>query len=79
MASGLINLCEIKMIIEEIGTIQALLDKISTLKDGSCRISFEVNPDNVTVINRLMQKFLLDQKLFTIAIVQHNEGDSLNE
>jgi flagellar biosynthesis/type III secretory pathway protein FliH len=63
------------LIIEEIGTIQALLDSIKTLRDGSCKITFEVNPDNVDVLNRLMQKFLINQKLFTIAIVQTDGND----
>lgn len=58
---------------EEIGAIQAILSSIKTAVDGSVKITFEVNPDNSDVINRLMSKFLIDQKLFTIAIVQCTE------
>lgn len=66
------------MDVEEIGTIQALLSAITTLKDGSCKVSFEVNPENIQVINKLMSKFLIGQKLFTIGIVQcdDNRGGS---
>jgi hypothetical protein len=58
----------------EIGSIEALLSSITTLKDGSCKISFEVNPENIQVINTLMSKFLINQKLFTLGIVQCDES-----
>jgi len=65
--------------VQEIGSIEALLSSITTLKDGSCKISFEVNPENIQVINTLMSKFLIGQKLFTLGIVQcdtnRNETD----
>jgi len=60
----------------EIGSIEALLSSITTLKDGSCKISFEVNPENIQVINTLMSKFLIGQKLFTLGIVQCDENRS---
>jgi hypothetical protein len=62
------------VVVQEIGSIQALLSSITTLKDGSCKVSFEVNPDNVQVINHLMSKFLIGQKLFTLGIVQCDEN-----
>lgn len=56
--------------VQEIGSIEALLSSINTLKDGSCKIAFEVNPENIQVINTLMGKFLIGEKLFTLGIVQ---------
>lgn len=55
---------------EEVGSVEALLVSVSTLKDGSCKISFEVNPSDIQVINRLMQLYLIDKRLFTLGIVQ---------
>ena len=62
--------------VEEIGTIEAIVSSITTLKDGSCKISFEVNPENIQVINRLMQKYLINERLFTIGIVQMTDGSN---
>ena len=67
------------MDVEEIGTIQALLSAITTLKDGSCKVSFEVNPENIQVINKLMSKFLIGQKLFTIGIVQCDDNRGVSD
>jgi len=67
------------MIYQEIGSIEALLTSITTLKDGSCKISFEVNPENIQVINSLMNKFLVGQKLFTLGIVQCDENNGLTD
>ncbi|MEY3376078.1 MAG: hypothetical protein RL463_383 [Bacteroidota bacterium] len=67
------------MIYQEIGSIEALLTSITTLKDGSCKISFEVNPENIQVINTLMSKFLIGQKLFTLGIVQCDENRGGND
>jgi hypothetical protein len=66
----------VRVDVEEVGSIQALLSAITTLKDGSCKISFEVNPENIQVINKLMSKFLIGQKLFTLGIVQCNDNRS---
>ncbi len=67
------------MVCQEIGSIEALLTSITTLKDGSCKISFEVNPENIQVINTLMSKFLVGQKLFTLGIVQCDENKGLSD
>jgi hypothetical protein len=63
----------------EIGSIEALLSGITTLKDGSCKVSFEVNPDNISVINKLMSKYLIGEKLFTIGIVQSVNNRELSD
>ena len=64
---------------QEIGTIEAILVSITTLKDLSCKISFEINPDNIQVINKLMQNYLVDKRLFTIGIVQSIDKPELND
>ena len=61
------------MTFEEVGTIEALLDSVKTMKDGSCKISFEVNPENIIVVNKLLNKYLINQRLFTVAIVQAHD------
>jgi hypothetical protein len=63
----------------EIGTIEALLSSISTLRDGSVKITFEVNPDNQSVINKLMSCYLTDKKLFTLGIVQGEDYRGKND
>lgn len=64
------TLNSVSAMIQEVGSIEAILSSITTLKDGSCKISFEVNPENIQVINTLMSKYLTGEKLFTIGIVQ---------
>jgi hypothetical protein len=58
------------MTYKEIGSIEAILSSINTLKDGSVKISFEVNPQDQSVINKLMNSYLMGDKLFTLGIVQ---------
>jgi hypothetical protein len=55
---------------EEVGAIEAIVSSITTLKDGSIKLSLELNPDNVQVINKLMTKYLNNERLFTIGIMQ---------
>ena len=57
----------------EIGAINAILSSIKTRVDGSVTINLEVNPTEVEVINKLMQSYLLNQKLFTVAFVKVDE------
>lgn len=58
------------MEIVNIGSFNAILAGISTKVDGSAKVTFEVNPEDVSCINKLMEKFLLGERLFTVAIVQ---------
>jgi hypothetical protein len=67
------------MTYQEIGSIEALLSGITTLKDGSVKISFEVNPDNIQTVNKLMQNYLIDKRLFTLGIVQCVENSELSD
>lgn len=67
------------MTIEEIGAIEALLSSITTLKDGSLKISFEVNPCEVATINRLMELYLIDQRLFVLGITRSTENRILSD
>jgi hypothetical protein len=63
---------------EEIGSIEEILSSIKTKSDGSCLIAFEVNPDNIQTINKLMQRFLIDEKLFSISITQSNDNSAVS-
>lgn len=67
------------MEVEEIGTIEAILASIKTKVDGSCSISFEVNPENIHTINRLMQLYLIGEKLFTLGIVRSIGNNELSD
>lgn len=66
------------MQIEEVGAIQALLTGLTTLKDGSLKITFEVNPDEIKSINRLMELFLIDERLFCLGITRGVENKALS-
>lgn len=57
----------------EIGAINAILSAIKTRVDGSVTISLEVNPSEIEIINKLMQSYLLDKKVFTVAFVQEED------
>jgi hypothetical protein len=54
---------------KEIGVCEAVLSSIKTRMDGSVTVSLELNPDEKQTINSLMQAFLLDEKLMTVAFV----------
>ena len=58
------------MEIESIGAIEALLSSITTKSDGSLKISFEINPSEVKTINRLMELYLIDERLFCLGITR---------
>jgi len=62
--------------ITEIGSTDAILASIKTRVDGSVLVSFELNPENSQVINKLMNAYLADNKLFTLGILQ---GEIINE
>jgi hypothetical protein len=67
------------MEIEEVGAIQALLTGMTTLRDGSLKISFEVNPSEIHAINRLMELFLIDERLFCLGITRGVENRALSD
>jgi len=58
---------------EEIGAINAILSAIKTRVDGSVSITIEANPSEIEVINKLMQSYLIDKRVFTVAFVQVDE------
>jgi len=65
------------MEVETIGAIQALLTSVSTKSDGSLKITFEVNPDEIKSINRLMELYLIDERLFCLGITRGVEKREL--
>jgi hypothetical protein len=54
---------------KEIGVCEAVLSSIKTRMDGSVTVALEINPDEKQTIKELMQAFLLDEKLMTVAFV----------
>jgi hypothetical protein len=56
--------------VEEIGAISALLSAIKTRVDGSVSITLEANPSEIEVINKLLQCYLIDKRLFTVAFIR---------
>lgn len=57
------------MITEEIGSISTILTGIKTKIDGSVEIKLEANPSEQEVINKLLNKYLVGEKLFQIGII----------
>lgn len=57
----------------EIGAINAILAGINTLKDGSVKITLEVNPDEQAILNKLLNSYLTNQRLFTVAFIRMDE------
>jgi hypothetical protein len=66
------------MEVESVGAIQALLTGMTTLKDGSLKITLEVNPSEIHAINRLMELFLIDERLFCLGITRSVEKRELS-
>jgi len=56
--------------VTEIGSISAIIERISTKSDQSINITFNVNPDNQAVVSELLKQFSLCNALFEIGIVQ---------
>lgn len=56
--------------VNEVGACQALLSSISTRVDGSITIKLEINPEDKDLVNKLMNSYLQDQKLFTVAFIR---------
>lgn len=59
--------------VEQIGAINAILSAIKTRVDGSVTITIEANPSEIEVINKLMQSYLIDKRVFTVAFVRVDE------
>jgi len=54
----------------ELGVCQAILSSINTRVDGSVTIKLEINPEDNALINKLMNAYLHDEKLLTVAFVK---------
>ena len=55
---------------KEIGSCEAVLAGISTKIDGSVKITLEVNPNDQELIGRLINCYLENRKLLTVAFVE---------
>lgn len=58
------------MQVREVGTISAIVERISTKSDQSINITFNVNPTEQSVVSELLKQFSLGNALFQIGIVQ---------
>ena len=54
---------------KELGTANAIISSITTLKDGSVKVSIEMNPEEQKLINNLMNAYLKGDKLVAVAFV----------
>lgn len=57
------------MEVKEIGSCQAILSGISTLKDGSVKVTLEINPSDDAVLTRLVRAYCENEKLLQVAFV----------
>lgn len=64
---------------KEIGATEALLTSIKTRQDGSVAVTIELNPENSEIINNLMNAYLSNEKMFTVAFVQGNDSRELSD
>ena len=60
---------------KEIGTCNAIVNSISTTRDGGYRLSLDLNPQDREVIKKLMDRFGLGKKVITVGIVGVEEED----
>ena len=60
---------------KQIGAINAIVSGIGTMRDGSVKVTLEVNPKEQEVINALMNNFLIGKKLYTVGFIQINPED----
>ena len=58
----------------ELGTCNAIISGISTLKDLSVKLTLEINPEDQNLINRLMKCYLEGDSLVTVAFVKAENG-----
>jgi len=57
------------MITTEIGSCSAIVKAISTTADGGYKLTLELNPEDRTVINKLMDRYGLGKTLVQLGII----------
>jgi len=53
----------------EIGSATCLVTSIATTKDGSAKLTLELNPQDSKIITQLMSRFLLNKTIVQIGII----------
>jgi hypothetical protein len=53
----------------EIGTCNAIVSAISTMKDGGYKLTLELNPDDKKVINKLMDRYGDNKKVLQLGVL----------
>ena len=55
---------------EELGTCDALIYKVSTLVDGGCRLTLDLNSKDIELIQKLLKLSMTGDPLVTIGFVR---------
>jgi hypothetical protein len=54
----------------EIGSCEAILAGVSTKVDGSVKVTLEINPNDQQLIGKLINSYLENDRLLTVAFVK---------
>ena len=57
------------MRVTEIGSCTAIVNTISTTRDGGYKLTLELNPEDRQVINKLMDRYGVGKKVVQLGIV----------
>lgn len=57
----------------EVGACEAIIKSIKTTSDGSFAVSFEINSDEVSIINSLVRLYGNNEKLVMLGIATRDE------
>jgi hypothetical protein len=56
--------------IAELGSCQAILSGVSTKVDGSVKVTLEINPEDQTIIGKLINAYLQNERLLQVAFLR---------
>lgn len=63
------------MKVKELGSCQAILSGVSTKVDGSVKVTLEINPNDQSVVHKLMDAYLCGDKLLTVGFLKVVSND----
>jgi hypothetical protein len=55
--------------VTEIGSCTAIINSISTTRDGGYKLTLELNPEDRQVINKLMDRYGVNKKVIQIGVI----------
>lgn len=59
-----------KPIVQEIGSCEAILSGVSTKVDGGVKVTLEINPNDQSLVAKLMNAYLENDRLLTVGFVK---------